>query len=272
MVPNDPDTRRNRRPTRSTSSIDAATPASLVADTAAANKTASSRSRTPVRSKICGAKLMTEVEHDAWLKKASHVATRNARDSSPRGKRATPASVCDSARTNEPKDAGRSSADGPKRVGASEGAREGGSVASPPGVSAFGSVRARSSAFSFSTALHRSMSSASTRAVLRCSPSISIPLGPSLSPCITSRASGSLPRMTNHLGDSGRRRMPTSMPTASATGAATMSRQFPGASRSAVHEPGGDRAEAEHEFVGDDDGAAALRGGHLGDVGGDDDG
>ena len=45
-----------------------------------------------------------------------------------------------------------------------------------------------------------------------------------------------------------------------------------GVAQREVHEPGGDHAEAEHEFVGDDDGAAALGGGHLGDVGGDDDG
>ena len=167
---------------------------------------------------------MTEVEHVAWLKNASHSAIAKARDSGPFLRPFISVSIWRTAAyiprffpftlsgltrsCDVPPVSPRSVPSGPS--------------AAASGLSPDASP---DSARSFSTADHSSMSSASTAAVLASSPSRSTPR-PSRKEWITSRASRSRPWMTSQRGDSGNADAPNAIASAGNIGAATIHRQL----------------------------------------------
>ena len=162
--------------------------------------------------------MMTEVEHVAWLKNASHVAIAKALRSGPEVKPRMSRNIW----------IPTASIPRPWIPLLVADFCAGTSAAAPTSAAALASGSPAGSptwARSFSTADHSSISSASTAAVLASSPSLSTP-EPSRRVWMTSSASRSLPRMTSHRGDSGSAADPASIKTAGNIGIATIHRQL----------------------------------------------
>ena len=161
---------------------------------------------------------MTEVEHVAWLKNASHSAIAKALRSGPEVKPRMSRNIW----------IPTASIPRPWIPLLVADFCAGTSAAAPTSAAALASGSPAGSptwARSFSTADHSSISSASTAAVLTSSPSLSTP-EPSRREWMTSSASRSLPRMTSHRGDSGSAADPASIKTAGNIGIATIHRQL----------------------------------------------